>query len=139
MSAPANWAAALDRLAYVLGGHGEESRAAAEEWLRSTIRARYRVGSLYDLDRRQRQLAFQKTCGVVLALEDEPGDLAFTLGLRRIVASTFARYFAGACPEGPPWRIGPDELDRPTYAQWSIDQDDDAIPEPAGNAEVVVR
>lgn len=132
MSLPTSWSALLDRLGRILGPDE------AEEWLRSAVEARYRVGSLHDLDRVGRQLVFQKSAGVLLLLEDEgvpetltaeggqawllyrDGSLEPALGQpsrRERVARAFARYFDGVEVEGPPWRVSPEE-DLPTRGEY---------------------
>lgn len=135
---PQNWSALLDRFAAILGDRSAEARAEAEDWVRCAVHARYRVESLHDLDRVGRQLAFQKSAGALLALEEEgvpqtlkaesgqawllyrDGSLEPAVGQptrRERVAAAFARYFDGVEVEGPPWRVSPEE-ERPTYDEW---------------------
>jgi hypothetical protein len=145
MGLPDSWSVALDRLARRLGGGRE-----AEAWLREAVQALYGVESLHELDRTRRAIAFQKTCGVVLAVEEtgwpevvvagatgrvtlwwpcgtidfDPPPEEPELRPRRVrVAEIFARYFGGAALTGPPWRLSPLETDRPTYDEWAATAD----------------
>lgn len=138
---PGSWTDALDRLGRALGGPAE-----AEEWLRQAVRAAYGRDSLHDLTREERHVAFQRTCGVVLACEEagwpdevvdgatgrlslwwRDGTIDFDPGprdeaarpRRARVAEIFARYFGGVVVDGPPWRLSPREHDRPAYEEWS--------------------
>lgn len=70
-----------------------------------------------DLPRATRAVALQKVSGALLAVEDVPCDLAFTVGQRGIVALTFSRFFAGVALHGPPWRLDPTE-DLPSREEW---------------------
>ena len=139
---PQSWPEVLDRLGRSLVADGG-GPAGAEEWLRQAVRAAYSVGSLHGLSREQRLVAFQRTCGVVLALEDDslaeivvsgetgqpslwwggtfdpdpdPADPA--LDPRQRVAALFARYFAGVALKGPPWAMSPLEQ-RPSFTEWA--------------------
>lgn len=116
MRRPRSWAELEAGLAYLFGG-GEFGAATAREFLQQAVLARYGVESLFDLPRWQRQVAFQKSAGAALDLQEAvEGDLAFyPSGTRRLVREAFARFFDGAVVEGPPWRLDPSELDRPTY------------------------
>lgn len=113
MPLPGSWGEVYGRLSEILCVDDSE----VETWLREALRAAYGVESLRDLDRRTRAVVFQKTCGVLYSLQDEPGDLAFDPRVRSIVATAFARYFGGVAPEGPPWRISPYE-DLPTRSEY---------------------
>lgn len=110
----------MERLEHVVTPH------AAAEWLRQALRAAWGVDDPTGLNRPGRALALQRLIGVVCALEDhELGDmLTFTGdGGRSAVREAFARRWGGIYLEGPPWRLGPDEADRPTYAAWSASAD----------------
>lgn len=102
-------------MARLLGGPGR--RVEAEEWLRQAVAAAYGVASLHDLDRQTRAVAFQKASGVLIALCEHDGDLAFEREQRRIVQEVFARFFGGHLVDGPAWRLGPDE-DLPSRAEY---------------------
>lgn len=117
---PGSWAEVYERLAQLLC-----DEPAAREWIRQALEATWGVLDPVDLDRARRGLALQKASGVLLALEDEPGDLAFTIGVRAIVRRAVARYFAGHMVDGPRWRLDPSEVDRPTYAETSADFGDE--------------
>lgn len=140
MGLPANWTELLARLAARLGDP-EAGRRDAEEWLREAVEARWGTATLHDLDRTGRQIAFQKASGVLLRLEDEglpdelvsaDGDLPPMLlyrdgslepldgypGRRAAISATVARYFDGVKVEGPPWRVGPLETERPSYDEY---------------------
>lgn len=147
MNLPTTWSELLGRLAARLPGGREE----AEDWLRSALEARFGVESLHDLDRARRQVAFQKSAGVLLAVEDgdayrDPdefrtfdGELLWLLwsdgtiesavgyepgpGYRARMRAVVARYWDGAVVEGPPWRLSPAEPERPTYDEWAADAD----------------
>lgn len=149
---PASWSALLDRLAAILGGRSEEARAEAEEWVRGAVLARYGVASLHDLDRVRRQLAFQKSAGALLLLEQdgvpetlaidgEPAWLLYRDGTiepaagepsrRGRVAEAFARYFDGVAIDGPPWQLSPEEGGRPTREEWAEPADFPSAPDAA--------
>lgn len=118
---PKTWTALLDRLAYQLGGRSGSFEAEAEEWIRTAIDARFGVSSLHDLDRGRRQVAFQKSAGVVLSLESGGGaenEVALELDCRARIQAVFARYFDGVLVEGPPWRLSPAETARPCWEEW---------------------
>lgn len=61
--------------------------------------------------------AFQRATTALLAIENEPGDLAFLVGIRDVLRGHFERSF-GVVLDGPPWRIDPCETDRPTRQEW---------------------
>ena len=105
-----SWAEAIHRLGSLLG-HDEPT---ATEWIRQAVEARFGK----DLTRTQRTLAFQKTCGAVLRLQDDEGAmLAFHPQARAVIQEAFARYFDGVAIEGPPWRLSPFE-DLPLRDEW---------------------
>lgn len=116
-STPRTWSECLERLAYVFGGHSDESHATAQEWIEQAVEACWGVRSLHEVTRQRRQIALQRTIGTVLALEDH-GEIAFASDLRDITRRAFARYWNGAALEGPPWRLTPLEP-LPTYAEWA--------------------
>lgn len=111
---PRSWAEAYERFAYVLG-----DAETAREWVREALEARWGVLDPIDLPRHRRPIAFQKVCGVLMALEEDEYDLAFYVGVRAKVAGVFARFFDGVALAGPRWRLDPRENDRP--AQTSAD------------------
>lgn len=113
---PRTWAEVTQRLAVVLGGAGGEPYATAEELIREACEATWGV-ELPALSRTYRQVALQRMVSTVIALEAQ-GELAFTIGLRAIVAETFARFWKGLMLDGPPWRLDPAE-DRPLYECWA--------------------
>lgn len=121
-SLPGSWAEVYDRLGDVLG----DDRA-GREWVRQALEAAWGVTDPVDLDRARRGLALQKASGVVLALEDEDGDVAFRVGVRAVVAGVVARYFGGVAVDGPVWRLDPTEHDRPTAAAVSADFGEEAM------------
>lgn len=115
---PRSWAELLERIATLFGG-GPEADAAAVEWIRQAVEALWGADSLHDLGRQARAVAFQKACGVWIGLwEGREGDLAFYPDQRDYVRTVVARYWGGILVDGPPWRLGPWELERPTYAEW---------------------
>jgi hypothetical protein len=120
---PANWAELEQRLGYIFGG-GAGGAATAREILVQAVAGRWQVESLHDLDRLRRAVAFQKFCGMTVALEDEPGDIAFyASGLRELVQRTVARFFDGHTIAGPEWRMDPSETDRPLFSALVTDAD----------------
>lgn len=57
--------------------------------------------------------AFQRICGVIVDIDASwTGD--FPPRSRQEIRDAFAKRLDGIAPEGPEWRIGPDEQDRPT-------------------------
>lgn len=94
---------------------------AAQEWLRQALLAAYGVEDPAALPRVARSLALQRTLHVVLVLGEEHGAmLPFTPdGGRVAVREAFARRWGGIALDGPPWRLGPAETDRPVYADWA--------------------
>jgi hypothetical protein len=142
---PTTWSELLGRLSRRLPG----GRAEAEDWLQEAVEARYGTASLHDLDRAGRQRAFQKSAGVLLAVEDgdayhDPlelrnadGDLLWIVwrdgtieppgdyqpGYRDRMRAVIARYWDGVAVDGPPWRLTPYEADRPTWEEWSAPAD----------------
>lgn len=117
---PGSFAEVRQRLARLFGG-GPLGDADAAEWLREALSASYAgVEDEGDLPVAQRGLALQRASGALLMLEEhDVPDLAFVFGLRQIVARAFARYFNGLMLDGPPWRLGPDEPDRPLWQDWA--------------------
>jgi hypothetical protein len=77
---------------------------------------KFGVTETSSLTGQQKAVAFQRTVGALLMIEDE-GEIAFLRGQRHVVQGHFARYFDGVLPPGPPWRIDPYEP-LPTYAEW---------------------
>lgn len=116
MSLPRSWAEAYQRLAFVLA-----DEPSAREWVREALEKTWGVLDPADLERARRGLALQRVSGVVIALEEEGGDLAFFAGIRQLVVATFGRYFRVAL-DGPPWRVSPYE-DLPTCAEWFASAD----------------
>lgn len=108
---PDSWVGVTAAIAELLAGPESE----VSEWLRQALEERYGVQDPSELRPRPRAVAFQKYLGVLYQLREESGkgDLAFRLGLRRVICGAFARYFGGVCVDGPAWRLGPDEPDRP--------------------------
>lgn len=101
---------------------------AAQEWLRQALLATWGVEDPSGLNRPGRSLALQRVIHVVYALEDhELGQmLPFTGdGGRAATREAFARRWGGIALEGPPWRLGPAETDRPTHAEWASSADFD--------------
>lgn len=98
----------------------------ADEWLRQALQATWGVDDPSELRRPVRSLALQRTLHVVYAIQD--GDLADMLiftddGGRSRIREAFARRWGGIALDGPPWRTGPGETDRPTYQEWSARAD----------------
>lgn len=114
---PTTWTECLHRLAYAFGGPSDDCAATAQEWVEQALEASWGVRSLHAVTRQRRQIALQRTVGIVLWLEDQ-GETAFRLDLRELVQATFARYWKGVRLEGPPWRLTPFE-DLPTFAEWA--------------------
>lgn len=121
---PESWADLFDRFARTLGGVGGAPEGMhyeeAEEWFRQAVEHRFGAPTLRGVDRVARQLAFQRATWTLFALYEEAdrlGDLAFVRDLRAVVRGCFARTWDGAVLEGPAWRLGPDEDDRPTWEQ----------------------
>ena len=114
---PGSWPEAMSRFAEILGG-GTEAQAAAEEWLRQAIEARF-AGSqgLHELSPTQRALAFQWWALMLTRAASTPDDPAFSLDQRERTRMWFAAIW-GVTIDGPPWRLSPGEHDRPTYEQW---------------------
>ena len=112
MSLPRSWSEIYDRLAAAVGG-----RADANEWVMQALEQTWGVQDPQQLERGRRSLAMQKMSGVVLALEEAPGDLAFYRDARPYIAEVFSRYFKGVELEGPPWRLTAYE-DLPTQSEW---------------------
>lgn len=118
---PGSWSEVAARLAGLFGG-GAGGDAIAWEWLHEAVAAVWGgSGDPADLPSIQRGVALQKASGALLALEGD--DLAFMLGVRGYVAAVFARYFRGVVLNGPPWRLDPHELDRPTWEEWAASAD----------------
>ena len=114
MALPASWAELHRRLVYVIA-----DETSVNEWVAQAAETIWGVSAVRGLPRQQRAIAFQKLSGVLLALEDEPYDLAFRIDQRAVVAAAFARYFGGVALAGPPWRCSPWETDLPTRAEFA--------------------
>lgn len=112
---PQTWAETLSLLAGALGGpHADPD---AREWLREALEASYGVQDVMEVPRARRPLALQRFIGATLRVQDYPADLAFTIGVRGIVAAAFARHWGGLVLTGPPWRIDPSET-LPSRDEW---------------------
>lgn len=111
---PRSWAEVYERLAFLLGA----DLPSAQEWVREALTASWGHPDPADLPRSSREVALQRCAGVVLRLEDM-GEIAFDVDLRLTVATAFARHFSGFWLEGPPWRISPAEMERPSYDEWA--------------------
>lgn len=112
MSLPKSWAEVYDRLARLLA-----DEPAAHAWIDGAVLELWGAPDPAALERSRRALAFQKASGVLLALEDHPGDLAFDIEARTVIRGVVGRYFNGVTVDGPEWRIAPHE-DRPSYEEW---------------------
>jgi hypothetical protein len=127
-NAPQGWPEAITRFDARLGlGEGE-----AQAWLEELVEKRFGVPSLTDLDTAKRQEAFVGFASVLMYLEEEvEGDLAFTSDLREQLQSAFAAKNGGIALDGPPWRYGPNEQDRPVKGEPpAADPAEDDIPLP---------
>lgn len=118
-AAPKGWPEALARFDTRLGlGEGE-----GQAWLEELVEKRFGQPSLTALDSGQRQQAFAGFASVVMFLEEEvEGDLAFTTDLRQVLQRAFAAKNDGLGLEGPPWRYGPNEQDRPVRGEAPADE-----------------
>jgi hypothetical protein len=115
-AAPKSWPDALDRFDARLGlGKGEGAA-----WLEELVEKRFGQPSLTSISSEQRQEAFAGFASVVMYLEEEvEGDLAFTTDLRELLVAAFAAKNGGLALEGPSWRYGPNEQDRPVKSDGS--------------------
>lgn len=66
-----------------------------------------------DLTRDQRNTLGQKASGAIIALREAADPAAFPPVTRDVVQKAWASVLDGAILEGPPWRMAPDEADRP--------------------------
>lgn len=115
---PGTWSEIHSRLARVLGG-GPDAEAAGLEWIRQALEEAWGAQDVLDLPRVRRSVALQRASGVLLALEELSGDLAFDPNVREVVSAVFERYFHVNTP-GPPWRLSPAE-ELPTRAEYLAD------------------
>jgi hypothetical protein len=131
-SAPKGWPEALDRFDARLGlGKGEGAA-----WLEELVEKRFGQPSLTSISSEQRQQAFAGFASVLMYLEEEvQGDLAFTTDLRAVLARAFSAKNEGLALEGPPWRYGPNEQDRPVKGE-TPPPDDDLPASESATAEV---
>lgn len=114
---PRDWPQMFERFKQVLGGT-EAAGADAGWWLNEAITSKFGA-RLKDLPQGQQREAWALVGAVVLTdLEEAHGDLSLTTGVRAIVRAAFAARNGGVQLEGPPWRLGPDEPDRPTRDEW---------------------
>lgn len=104
---PKNWTEVIQRFDATVGQEGN-----AEAWLEELVEKHAGQPSLRDLAPRKRQEVFQLFASAVLALEAE-GDLAFVTNQRELIRAALASRFGGISLDGPPWRLGPGEEDRP--------------------------
>lgn len=125
---PTSWAEVGARLAWILGGE-PGGAAAADEWTRQAIEAVYGT-TVYELPASARSVALQKLIGTLYALEDVGSDgmLPLQADVRARVALVFARYWDGHVLDGPPWRLSPNETDRPVLESLSSDFDETEEP-----------
>lgn len=115
MPDPGSWPEYRRRLAAVLGG-GPYGQACADEWIREALSATLSgCQDEDDLPPTDARRALRRACLALAPLEGV-GELAFTVGLRGLVADAF-RVWAPGLP-GPPWRMDPYEVDRPTWQDW---------------------
>ncbi len=84
-------------------------------------------GSRDRMARQDRALAFQKAAGTLFALEDiaDGGMLPLHDDPRSEVRAVFARFWGGVLLDGPPWRLSPNETDRPALADMTSDFDEE--------------
>jgi DNA recombination protein Rad52 len=120
-TAPKGWPEALDRFDARLGlGKGEGAA-----WLEELVEKRFGQPSLTSISSGQRHEAFAGFASVVMYLEEEvEGDLAFTTDLRAVLQAAFAAKNEGLSLDGPPWRYGPNEQDRPVKGEHAVAGDE---------------
>lgn len=107
---PDNWRELTDRLTERI-----TNVADAIEWVRQANQSFAQMDSVKEMTDTQRRIMFQKVSGVLFTLDESGDDLALHDDPRPVIQAAFARYLDGVVLDGPPWRIGPHEDDRPTY------------------------
>jgi hypothetical protein len=129
---PATWVELTERMGNLLGV--DEAR----EWMTQAIEAATGAEKSA-LTTEQRAVAFQKLCGILAALDnDVEGDLR--IADRATIAGVFGRFLDGVLIDGPPWRLGPDEADRPDAPAPTPDptRPEEAVVESESGGDVVV-
>lgn len=66
-----------------------------------------------EMTREQKNVLGQKASGAIIALREAADPGAFPPVTRDVVQKAWASVLDGAILEGPPWRMAPDETDRP--------------------------
>jgi DNA repair and recombination protein RAD52 len=116
---PHSWAEGVEMFAGVLGDpKGERERAEVGAWMNEALFLRYGKETRSSLSVEELRDAGQRFVQTVyLIWERSDGNLEFRQGaeVREIVGQAFAERWEGIVPDGPVWRIGPDETKRPTW------------------------
>jgi hypothetical protein len=115
--APGSFTETLDRLV-IATGHP------AEDWTQWWVPQLIEVlvpgkGSTRDMNHDERNLLGQRLSTVVLKLEGDSPGASFPPPTRADLQDAFGVVTGGVQLEGPPWRIGPEENDRPTVQEWA--------------------
>lgn len=113
---PSSWGELIERLVFSIGESDE-----VQAWMQQGLAALYPdieildsfKATLQSLSGQLRAKAFQKFSGALSVIDELP-DLKFSPDPRGEISKAFAKYLDGTVLDGPPWRIGPSEDDRPT-------------------------
>jgi hypothetical protein len=109
-NAPRNFAEIFERLLAL--GHPAEDWA--DWWIPQAIDHLFQKRSTKELNQEQRSILGQRLGTVVLALEDAMTGVDFPPPDRATIQAAFAGVTDGVELDGPPWRLSPEETDRPT-------------------------
>lgn len=114
---PLSWPELAERLGLVIGAQHDVA-----EWVKQAVMAVYSVETVQGMPIERKRVMFQKLSGVLFTLDELNLDIVFAPDPRKIVRDAFAKYLEGEVLEGPPWRIGPTEDDRPAYESLAVDE-----------------
>lgn len=116
---PASRAELLQRFAQIFGdGNADDCKATAATFVKEALQAGWKVDTFGELGGSAgSNEAFQKIASAIMLLEDETPDLSLATGVRQTVAKAFAQRMDGIMLVGPPWRLGPDEMNFPTWQE----------------------
>jgi DNA recombination protein Rad52 len=128
--APQSWSEIGDRFARVLGGT-ETDKETASWFINEAITTKFGVAPGELEQGGQRREAFVLCASAVMQIEEDFGDLAFTIGVRDTIARVFSERLDGLKLAGPPWRLDPEEKDLPQHEKEVAKLPAPAEPEPA--------
>lgn len=109
------WPALVVRVAEVIGSPED-----AQAWLQEAAYAAHGQPTIRDLSEEAKRALFASVSLATAEISTAHGG-GFPPPDRATIAAALAKRLDGLALEGPPWRIGPGEADRPTREEWEVE------------------